>query len=113
MSDAWFTVALAFGGCAAGACIGWVVGRVYRGRPLNVLFAIVLVFAGACYVVWVAPTDGRAWMVPLGLGAAFGAMTAVKYSSGLIPGMDKPLPAAVTEPAVSDLETSPNTAGDD
>lgn len=113
MSGAWSTVALAFGGCAAGACIGWVVGRAYRGRPLNVLFVIVLVFAGACYVVWVAPSAGKAWMVPVGLGAAFGAMTAVKYSSGLIPGMDKPLPAVASEGAASDQDTVPKTAEDD
>lgn len=86
MSEAWDTVRLAVVGGAVGAAAGWLFGLRYRGRPLAALIAIVAAFGLALYSLWLSREMGERWVSTAGIAAGFGAMTALKYSSGLLLG---------------------------
>lgn len=86
MGRPWPALGLALLGCVAGAILGWAIGRVYRGRPVNALLAVVVAFVGACWALVYAARTGDSWVASVGLGVAFGVMTMVKYSSGLLLG---------------------------
>lgn len=106
MSDPWPTLGLAFIGSIAGGVLGWVVGRIYRGRPGNALLAVVASFVGACWALVYAARTGDRWVASVGLGVAFGAMTMVKYSSGLLLGTGAPHRA-------KSVEDEPDAVGHD
>lgn len=87
MSDSLFTVGVALGGCAIGCAVGWPIGRSSRERPIHALSFIALALVAGCYVAWRLNVSGATELSAGAIGAAFGAMTAVKYASGLIPGL--------------------------
>lgn len=100
MTTTAFTVGMALAGCVAGGIAGWFLGRLVKGQPLRVLWISIASIAGGVYLAWVGVTSGDPKLAPSALGAAFGIMTAIKYSAGMIPGVEKPpaKPVAAEDP---------------